>query len=57
MSQRDQYQPSSKRRLRHTSGGIELLGNRNSVVLKLLQEGGGDGEEVNTSQSLDLSGL
>jgi len=42
---------------RLTGGGIELLRDRRSVVLELLQEAGGDGEEINTSQSFDLSGL
>ena len=42
---------------RLTGGGIELLRDQRSVVLELLQEAGGDGEEINTSQSFDLSGL
>ena len=47
----------SKWRRRLTSSGVELLWDWRVVVLELLQEGGGDGEEINTSQGLDLSGL
>ena len=41
----------------HTSLGIELLGDRGGIVLELLEESGGDGQEVNTSECLDLSSL
>lgn len=36
---------------------IELLGDGRGVVLELLKERGGDGQEVNTSKGLDLAGL
>lgn len=39
------------------SSGVELLGDWRAVVLELLQKGRRDGEEIDTSQSLDLSGL
>ena len=57
MSWWDQYRANSKPRQKPTSSGVKLLGDWNGIVLELLQEGGGDGEEVNTGQSLDLSGL
>ena len=41
----------------HTSLGIELLGDRGGIVLELLEESGGDGQEVNTSEGLDFSSL
>ena len=40
-----------------TLNGVELLGDSGSVVLELLKESGGNGKEVNTSKSLDLSSL
>ena len=40
-----------------TGDGVELLGNGGSVVLEFLEEGRGNGQEVNTSQSLDLADL
>lgn len=40
-----------------TSLRIELLGDRGSVVLELLKERRRNGQEVDTSKCLDLSGL
>jgi hypothetical protein len=53
----NQYRLGSEWRQRLTSSGIKLLGDRNGVIVELLQEGGRDGEEIYTSQSLDLPGL
>lgn len=36
---------------------VELLGDGRGVVLELLKERRGDGQEVNTSKGLDLAGL
>ena len=40
-----------------TSLSVKFLRDQSIIVLEFLQEGGRDGEEVNASQSLDLSGL
>jgi len=57
MSTAESGSPKLQVEWRLTGGGIELLWDQRSVVFELLQEGGGDGEEINTSQSFDLSGL
>lgn len=40
-----------------SSSCVELLGDGGGVVLELLEESRGDGQEVNTSKCLDLSSL
>lgn len=41
----------------HTSTGVELLGNGRGRVLEFLKQCGGNSEEVNTSEGLDLANL
>lgn len=44
-------------RLCASSIGVELLRDRRGVVLELLEKRGCDGQEIDTSESLDLSRL